>query len=126
VSSIEAPQRQQSAIINQMRTDIGARQSGQAQKIASPSSQICPGARAADFAEGCPLAPFLEGPPFAAGWTALANEPLPPSRSGKGPVEFKSNTGKTLRGLVGTGGVAAVGRSSGRKSKPISFGPKLC
>ena len=39
VSSIEAPQRQQSAIISQMRTDIGARQSGQAQKIALPSSQ---------------------------------------------------------------------------------------
>jgi len=42
------PHRQQSAIISQKRTDIGARQSGQAQRIALPSSQISPGARGDD------------------------------------------------------------------------------
>ena len=119
VSSIEAPHRQQSAIISQMRTDIGARQSGQAQKIASPSSQILTGALPAVVVAVCPLEPFFAVAPFAAGALTLGN-------SGSGPVEFKSSTGNTLRGLVGTGGAAAFGSSSGKKSKPISPGAKLC
>jgi hypothetical protein len=41
------PHRQQSAIISQNRTDIGARQSGQAHRTTLPSSQISPGSRGA-------------------------------------------------------------------------------
>jgi hypothetical protein len=106
-SSIEAPQRQQSAIISQIRTDIGARHSGQAQKMASPSSQISPALRALPFE--------------TAAWPLAL-----PLRVGNGSLEFKSNIGNTLRGDVGTGGVSGVGTSSGKKSKPNSLGPKLC
>ncbi|NIL96177.1 MAG: hypothetical protein GTO53_02490 [Planctomycetales bacterium] len=38
--SIEVPQRQQSARRNHIRTDMGQRHSGQAQKTISPSSQM--------------------------------------------------------------------------------------
>lgn len=105
-SSIDEPQRQQSATISQKRIDIGARQSGQAQKIDSPSSQISPACR------------FL--PPGECAGEGPAAGPS----SGNGWSPERSHVGIGAAGRVGKGGWP--GASSGRKSKPISCGPKAC
>ncbi len=110
VKSMLSPHRQQSAVISQMRTDIGALQSGQPQRIVSPSSQNRPLPWLAE-----PSAPFDGGAAGARGKSLSV-----------GSAEFDriSKVGIAATGWVGSGAASAA--CSGRKSKPISPAPKLC
>jgi hypothetical protein len=122
LSSIDALQRQQSATISQMRIVIGARQSGQAQRIEFPCSQISPAERACCRGRAA-------GRAAAAGWSNFVGKTVssagPSLISGSGSSPSRSNVGTGGAGLVGSGRSCPVGTSSGRKSKPISLGPKL-
>jgi hypothetical protein len=105
-----------------MRIDIGARQSGQAHRIASPASQISPAARWRPL--GDLARPLPESASTVAGTTAARR--LAADRSGKGPLPERSKTGTGGAGSVGTGNSRGAASDNGRKSKPISPGPKLC
>jgi hypothetical protein len=88
---MEAPQRQQSATISQMRIDIGARQSGHPQKIDPPESQISPLPRLLAPRAGRALGLAGSG---AVNWRAAGRA----SKSGNGPSDSRSNTGNRSGG----------------------------
>jgi hypothetical protein len=87
------PHRQQSAVINHSRTDIGALQSGHPHRTVSPSSQnrARPGA-------GLPAGGENEAATI--GWSNSGNWP---SNAGSSALDWRSNVGTVASGLVGSG-----------------------